>query len=332
MKLLTAFKKEFDRSISQYLQDKRHQVEVLDKHGGEMVQSIQTFLDYGGKRFRPALFHFAYQSFAEKKKFDSLRFSLIFELFHTFALIHDDIIDHADVRRGNPTIHTKYGLHMGVLAGDFALTLADEIYTQLVVSASFTQKEITAVNAYFNAYKQELLVGQYLDCIHLDDRTKIMQLKTADYSFVKPVVFALLLCNQENQMVQQWKLFLTRLGILFQMKDDYEGVFMDESHTGKSMVSDTAEGKNTYIVALFKKSATKQELAHFRSFFGKEALSPVDFAWYQRILKEKGVEKQVRLEITHECLELAHQLDTQLGSSTLLHQLIHELIIYISQF
>lgn len=332
MKQLTTFKKKFDTEVFSYLDIKKQELEKLDIRGGEMVDSIKTFLEYGGKRFRPALFHYAYKSFTEKKILNSIQFSFIFELFHTFALIHDDIIDHANLRRGNATIHTKYGLHMGVLSGDFALTLVDELYLKALSQSQFTGVQMAEANKFFNEYKQELLVGQYLDCVHLENREKIMKLKTADYSFVKPVLFALLFANKGIKIKQEWQIFLTRLGIIFQLKDDYEGVFSDEKQTGKSSLSDTEEGKNTYIVELFKQRANKKELKQFYSFFGKQGISSLIFAGYLKLLEEKHVKENIILKIKTECKELQLELEQKMGKYTSFHALLQEIINFIITF
>jgi len=332
MRQLNSFKKKFDAELFSYLDRKELDLNKLDQRGGDMIKSIKTFLHYGGKRFRPALFYHAYESFAGKKDFDSLQFSFIFELFHTFALIHDDIIDHAELRRGNPTIHTKYGLHMGVLSGDLALTLADEIYVRLLSQSELTAVKIAKTNKLYNAYKQELLVGQYLDCIHLDDRKKIMRLKTADYSFVKPALFALLFADKDKNVMDEWQTFLTRLGIVFQLKDDYDGIFSDEKKTGKSSLSDTQEGKNTYVVELFRQYANQSELDRFHSFFGKEKIPQSDFKWYLRLLEAKNIKHDVTLQIQKECGELKRELENMIQRDTSFRSLIQEIIIYINTF
>jgi len=332
MKTLNSFKKKFDKKLYLYLDLKEQEMNKLDLKGGEMIKSIKSFLQYGGKRFRPALFYFAYEDFAKKKEIDGLRFSFIFELFHTFALIHDDIIDHAHVRRGNPTIHTKYGLPMGILSGDFALTLVDELYLQFVSQSHLTQTQIQKINTLFNTYKQELLVGQYLDCIHSEDREKIMKLKTADYSFVKPVLLALTLTGQTDISIKKWGIFFAQLGIVFQLKDDYLGIFADEQATGKSSLSDTQEGKNTQAVELFRKRAGREEIIHFNSFFGKSTFSTSELDWYKNVLEKKNIKQDIIREIQTICSDLHNELKIMKGKNTQFHTLITEIITHINTF
>ncbi|PIY68997.1 hypothetical protein COY90_02915 [Candidatus Roizmanbacteria bacterium CG_4_10_14_0_8_um_filter_39_9] len=326
MKYLPEFKKQFDTALFSYLDLKAKTLKEIDPHGGEMVECIKEFISNGGKRFRPALFYFSFNSFNKKKSIDILKFSFIFELFHTFALIHDDIIDNAHLRRGNPTVHVKYGMEMGVLAGDFVLTLADELFMDIVFSFKLKAQEKKRITDLFNKYKQELLIGQYLDSKHLSSPQKIMLLKTAQYSFVCPVLFGLLLAGASQEKLVQWEEWMTGLGMVFQLKDDYEGVMGDDKKTGKSVASDTEEGKNTLIVELFKEKADRKELEKFQTFFGKHILTAVNFDWYKRVIQKKGIDSDIRLLIQNKCKDLNETLSENLGTQTALHKLSLEIL------
>ncbi|MBI4973350.1 polyprenyl synthetase family protein [Candidatus Roizmanbacteria bacterium] len=329
MKHLKVFKKEFDTALHSYLDGKSQFFNKTVPHGGEMIECIQEFIRYGGKRFRPALFHYAYESFSKTNDLNSIQFSFIFELFQSFVLIHDDIIDHAKLRRGNPTIHAKYGMEMGILAGDFALTLADELFMDIIYASNFSQSiKKPSINLY-NQYKQELLIGQYLDSKHLGSPEKIMLLKTAQYSFARPVVFGLLLASVSKEIIKKWEAWMTKAGITFQLMDDYEGVMGNESKTGKSVSSDTEEGKNTLIVELFKKKANKRELDRFHSFFGKHSMTKEDVNWYKNKIQEKLIDIEIKSRISSSCKELLQELHTTLGAHTDLHILAQEILDHI---
>lgn len=329
MKYLPEFKKQFDAALFSYLDLKAKALKEIDPHGGEIVECIKEFISNGGKRFRPALFYYSYNSFNKKKIIDPLRFSFIFELFHTFALIHDDIIDKAPLRRGHPTVHLKHGMEMGILAGDLALTLADEIFTDIIFSSKLNAQEKKQITGLFNKYKQELLIGQYLDSKHLGSPQKIMLLKTAQYSFARPVLFGLLLAGASQEKLIQWEVWMTALGIVFQLKDDYEGVMGDAKQTGKSITSDTEEGKHTSIVELFEKRGTVEDLHKFRSFFGKQNLSAENFNWYKNKIKEKGIDSDTQSEIKNTCQRLRGELSEKMGTQTALHKLAGEILVRI---
>lgn len=329
MKHLAIFRKQFDEAIYSYLKTKSKDYIRVDPHGGDMAKCIIEFMEYGGKRLRPALFYSTYQSYSKEKNIDPLKFSFIFELFHTFVLIHDDIIDHAELRRGNQTVHVKHGLEMGILAGDFALTLADGLFMEIIYSSSIPQSTKNQSIAFYNKYKQELLIGQYLDSKHLSASDKIMLLKTAQYSFTRPVVFGLLLAGSPQEFIKKWETWMTKAGIIFQLKDDYDGVMGNEVKTGKSAISDTEEGKNTLIVELFIKTASKDELTRFNSFFGKHSITNEDINWYRNTIMEKEIDIKIKSKINDSCRELHQELLSSLGPQTPLHILTQEILEYI---
>lgn len=215
---------------------------------------------------------------------------------------------------------------MGVLAGDFVLTLADELFTDIIFSSKLKAAEKKHITVLFNQYKQELLVGQYLDSKHLATPSKIMLLKTSQYSFARPVLFGLLLAGSSQEKLAQWEKWMTGLGMAFQLKDDYEGVMGDDKQTGKSVKSDTEEGKNTLIVELFKKKADGQELKKFQSFFGKHNLTTENFIWYKNVIREKGIDADIQSQIQNRCNDLSKDLSENLGRQTAQHKLVREIL------
>ena len=234
MNKLSDFRKQFDKEINIYLDKKIKLAEKIDKKASDLFKIIKEFINNGGKRLRPAIFYYAFLSYASQNSGKFLKLSFIFELFHSFALIHDDIIDNSDLRRGKQTVHKKYNLSTAILAGDLALMLADEIFSQEI-----NKKKISDL---YNEFKQELLIGEYLDTIKIDDINKIMELKTARYSFIKPAVIALNLSIVDKQEIKRWEEVLRETGILFQIKDDLDGMFADEKSLGKPTDSDIKEG------------------------------------------------------------------------------------------
>jgi geranylgeranyl pyrophosphate synthase len=145
-------------------------------------------------------------------------------------------------------------------------------------------------------------------------------------------MFAFLLTGRDSRVSLQWESLLTRLGIIFQMKDDYEGTFADEKKTGKSPLSDTQEGKNTSIVELFRSRASATELSRFQTFFSTSTLSLTDFNWYLNLLKEQGVHGEIRTHIQTECAALMVLLEKYGPTAQPLQTVVRELIMSISTF
>lgn len=307
MKKLAIFQKEINRTIISYLDEKIIAQQKIDEKAGILTCVIKEFVQMGGKKFRPALFYFTCKDYAKQTDELLLRYAMIFEFIHTFALIHDDIIDHAILRRGNKTIHTKYGIGTAILAANMALMYADELFLEMQNILDEDIKKETHI--IFNLFKQELMVGQYLDTIHVPRYETIISLKTSRYSFVRPVEIAFLVSDSSKLLGNECLKILFEMGELFQMKDDYEGLFGKEEKTGKSVTSDVKEGKFTCFVENFLHVANLKEKNRFNSFFGVNHLSNADFTWYLETLKKKGIELKIKNQILSQGRELKHKLD-----------------------
>ncbi|MEK7495296.1 MAG: polyprenyl synthetase family protein [Patescibacteria group bacterium] len=319
MKLLSEFKEKFDREINIYFDEKIKSTKKLDKKATDLYEIIKEFVKNGGKRLRPAIFYYSFSSYFPQNSAKILKLSFVFELFHSFALIHDDIIDNSDLRRGKPTIHKKYDLSTAILAGDLALMLADEIFSQGI-------NEPKIIDLY-NEFKQELLVGEYLDTIKINDVDKIMELKTARYTFVKPAMIALHLAKANQKEIDNWEKILRETGILFQMKDDLDGTFADEKSLGKPIDSDLKEGKSTLVVEKFLKKSNNEEKKHFYDFFGKQNYKSENLIWYKKTLIKYKIDDEIKNKIANESIEIENKLKLYFKNK-ILTKLMKEILNY----
>lgn len=284
MKILSQFQKKFNKGVNLYLEEKEKQFQKIDHQATFLIKVIEEFINRGGKRLRPAIFYYAYKSFSQKNLSLIFKLSFVFELFHTFALIHDDIIDRSELRRNQPTIHKKHNLATAILVGDLALMLADEIFFEVIKDLKLNLEKQKEVFDLYNQFKQEVIIGEYLDDKKIGDVYKIMELKTAGYSFVKPALIGFSLANISQKQIKKWIKILKEIGVLFQVKDDFLGTFGKEKKIGKPVDSDVKEGKKTLIVEEFLKKASFKEKERFYRFFGKEKINKEDFLWYKKLL------------------------------------------------
>ncbi len=317
MSLLNKFKDEFNEEIFSFLDEKIIWADRIDQHASLLYKIIKDFIMNGGKRFRPALFYFAYKSYSQKNLSQIFRKSFTFEFVHTCALIHDDIIDNSALRRGKPTVHEQHSIGTAILCGDLALMLADQTFSTI-------EKEIISI---YNEFKQELVMGEYLDTAKLADIEKIMDLKTGRYSFIKPAVMGLMLAGVHNKQLKQWENILRETGLIFQLKDDYIGTFGDEKSIGKSVKSDFLEKKNTFIVSLFKEKLDRTEFKKFKKIFGRED----HFEWYLRKLKQEKIDVAIREIIKQRAEKTIGLLDSAFKDK-LLASLLKEIIFNILEF
>lgn len=329
MNPLSSFQKLFEPALQSFISGKAAEAKLIHPKAQDMYRYLEEFISTGGKRLRPALFYFA---LSEGSPVDGLRMSFVFELFHTFALIHDDIIDDAPLRRGKPTLHHTYGIAKALLTGDLALTLADEIFSEVIYSRNMVDDVQKQAVSLYNTYKQELLLGQYLDTVAVKETDIIMNLKTSLYSFVRPVKFGFLLSRYKEVEIAKWDSMLGELGVLFQLKDDYDGLFASEKKLGKSVTSDIGEGKNTRIIARFKELASPEELMRFSTFFGKKNIDKDDHSWFLKTLRAKHIDDYFRQTIIEKLGNIRKRSSVLCGNNKDFKELLDGIITHIGDF
>jgi len=248
-------------------------VELLDAEiarwrdvDADLVQpltSLRELVLAGGKRLRPAFCHWAYVG-AGGSPTDALvvNAGAALELLHTFALVHDDVMDGSSRRRGQAAIHTRFGaLHnemswrgearrfgegAAILVGDFAFVYADQLFGDAP----------SVARRVFDELRIELCVGQYLDLIGTASRSsdptqasRIARYKSGKYTVERPLHLGAALAGRLDDLSEVLSAIGLPLGEAFQLRDDLLGVFGDESATGKPVGDDLREGKLTPLVA-----------------------------------------------------------------------------------
>ena len=255
-----------------------------------------TSSNKGGKFLRACLIALGYQSFG-KDDDKYLPLGIALELFQTSILIHDDIIDKADKRRGLDTIPMKYqkiygdpiksgdsfevkrkdiGNSMALCLGDLGFYLA----LQIIVKNYRDNKNLNRVLEYYNDVAIKTCEGEMVDVIlpfyeefygEEDDLEshvmEIYKLKTAWYSVVGPYCLGAILGGCDEEKVHKLEDALINLGVAFQIKDDLLGIYGDEKHIGKSVTSDVSEYKQTILYAYAINTEYKDELL---KYYGKD--------------------------------------------------------------
>lgn len=333
MSYLKKFRSKFDPILLSYFEKKIEKLNNIHFEGKKIGEVIRDFTIQGGKKFRPALFFAAYTSYNNRNTESILNLSIFLELLHSFALIHDDIIDHSPLRRGYPTLQVQFDTEIAILLGDMAMILTDEIFMQHIFTSSFSRNVKKQSIDCFNTLKQEVLIGEYLDYIKDKDVQTIMLLKTARYSFVRPIELGLILAGADRTVIDKWKHIAVKTGLLFQRKDDYIGTFGSEEEIGKSVTSDIEEGKNTFITQMFLIQAAFQEKERFTAFFGKGNVKSQDFQWYLSLLIKKGIQQKAQEVIKKDAVsikKLLEPIDSSLPLFVLLDEIIDTLAFFSS--
>jgi geranylgeranyl diphosphate synthase type II len=207
----------------------------------------EYFLQLGGKRIRPVLCLMGNELFDEINP-DAWYVATAIELFHNFTLIHDDIMDKAPLRRGNETVHAKFGENTALLAGDVMLVAAYDCLNKINTSY------IRSIISLFNKTASEVCEGQQLDMdfektdnVSLDDYLHMIELKTSVLLAASLKMGSILGgASQRNQNLLYE--FGKKLGIAFQVQDDYLDAFGDPKKFGKQPGGDIKANKKTFLL------------------------------------------------------------------------------------
>ena len=304
-------------------------------HMGEeaeiFIEQTRTFLA-GGKRFRAMCTLLGYSTSAPRIDASAIDVAVGLEFFHAAALVHDDIMDRSDTRRGKPSAHRafdalhvergyagdpeRFGISSALLFGDLLLAFSDELVTtgirQHRESGPRARRE-------FNTMRRDVTVGQYLDILEevswpvvdkasaLDRAVRVVTYKSAKYSIEAPLRIGAALGGADDELLDALSLFGLPLGIAFQLRDDLLGVFGNEEQTGKPVGDDLREGKRTALIAIAEsRLGAGQSLAGL----GDDNLSVERVREIQDLLRDIGAESEVEKMIAQELSRAHEALDT----------------------
>ncbi|RZT61182.1 geranylgeranyl diphosphate synthase type I [Leucobacter luti] len=312
--------------ISDTLARHREELTALGPDALPLLDEALGFLT-GGKRFRA---QFAVLGFRAARELDTagdvtgelsrvLDAACALEFFHAAALIHDDVIDRSDTRRGRPSVHRLFGAmhrqhgwrgsadHFGlagaILLGDLLQSWADELM-QAACDATPDRDAARRAREHFNRMRSEVAVGQYLDVLEeqqpefaghaeqLERSTRVLVFKSAKYSVEAPILIGAALAGASAELESALADFGLPVGVAFQLRDDQLGVFGDEELTGKPIGDDLIEGKRTVLVALARENLPVTQRRIFDDLLGTE-LDAEQVAILQRTIRESGAVERV---------------------------------------
>ncbi|WP_455134539.1 polyprenyl synthetase family protein [Schaalia cardiffensis] len=271
-----------------------------------------------GKRFRAFLAHFgaALVSGKELGQAPVAHLGAALELYQASALAHDDVIDHADTRRGAPTPHIRlatihrerqwlgsdeqFGAAAAILLGDLLFSAAERSIG--LQCESLEPKIASRLLARYTTMHAEVALGQYLDvraehlpldlhnpdAIPLREVREVVIRKSAHYSIVHPALLGAIAAGGSEELVQALEEALTPWGIAFQLRDDDLGVFGDPEVTGKPAGDDLREGKRTMLLSLSWKNASVAEREILAGVLGDEKASPDNIARATEVIATRG--------------------------------------------
>jgi geranylgeranyl diphosphate synthase type I len=279
----------------------------------ELIDGIGQLATEGGKRLRPALVYYTYRACGGAADSEVLPLALATEFLHTYLLIHDDIMDHAEVRRGQPAAHARFreahrahGLHgdaadfgrsVAILLGDLAQSWAVELATGRDLSPREISREIARC---FSAMSQEVIGGQYLELLVAQRRAateeellRVLRLKSGRYTAERPIQLGALLAGAPPETLAALSRYGGAMGEAFQLQDDLLGMFGDPGTVGKPVDTDLKEGKFTFLIHHALARATPGQRRVLEAALGRPDATGEQTADALRVLEETGARAAV---------------------------------------
>ncbi|MFF0061551.1 polyprenyl synthetase family protein [Streptomyces sp. NPDC005279] len=274
----------------------------------ELLETLRRFLFAGGKRIRPLMCVCGwYAADGHGDPEPVLRAAASLELFHTCALIHDDVMDDSDTRRGHRSVHAsladrhrsrngpgdadRFGTNAAILLGDLALTWSDE----LLHTAGLTTAQLRAALAVVDAMRSEIMFGQYLDLLgtgrphdSIARALTVSRFKTAKYTVERPLHLGGALAGCSAAVRDACTAYALPIGEAFQLRDDLLGGFGDPAATGKPSTDDFRHGKCTVLMALAVVRATPAQLRLLHALVGRPDLTEEQADAVRAVLEATG--------------------------------------------
>lgn len=261
-----------------------------------LYEPIAYGLAAGGKRLRPVMVMMAAEAFGgEEAARKSLNVAVGYETFHNFTLLHDDVMDHSDLRRGRPSVHAKWDENTAILSGDTMLTLATELISD--VEESNLRETLTT----FNHMAIEVYEGQRLD-MDFEERDEVaiseyltMVGKKTGALIAAALKTGAIIGGASAEDAENMYVFGMELGIAFQMEDDWLDTFGDAATFGKPIGGDIRNNKKTYLMAKAYER-TDEESNALRSAMKIDNLE-LRVKTATRLLEKMGIKEEVRRDI-----------------------------------
>ncbi len=314
----SAFRARVQRELDAFVDTQADGLSVLGPDAALLVDAARTAVS-GGKRFRAMFCWWGFQAVravaAPAEELALLRAAAALELLHASALVHDDLMDASDTRRGRPSVHrafearhrsngwtgdpVQYGEAAAILLGDLLLVWSDE----LLRTSGFGDGAVLEALRFFDTTRTEVVTGQFLDVSvqargrsEVEDAMRVLRYKSAKYSVERPLHVGAALAGGSDGHVAALSAYGVPLGEAFQLRDDLLGVFGDPEVTGKPAGDDLSEGKRTVLVALAMESLGPTDGKVLEDGLGR-ALEPREVRRLRKVIRGCGAEADVESRI-----------------------------------
>jgi geranylgeranyl diphosphate synthase type I len=298
-----------DKALEAFLGRQRPRLDAISDDLGPFADALGGFVVDGGKRLRAAFCYWGCRGAGGEDTDHLIACAAALEWLQACALIHDDVMDGSDTRRGQPAVHRRFaamhrnagwggdgdafGTSSAILLGDLGLIWADEMLN----TSGMPPDALRRAQPVYDEMRTELMAGQYLDLLEqalgggsVPRAMTVARYKSAKYTIERPLhLGAALACGDETDTyVAAYSAYGLPLGEAFQLRDDILGVFGDPSETGKPAGDDLREGKRTVLVAKALEAASPTQAAVVREHLGDPGLTEDGVARLRQVITETG--------------------------------------------
>jgi geranylgeranyl diphosphate synthase, type I len=294
------------RALDQFLGPQRR---VLLAAGEELQPGLAAIEELlaTGKRLRPAFCYWGWRGAGGGDSQEIIAAAAALELLHASALVHDDVMDGSDTRRGRPSLHRRFaachadhgwhgsagsfGIGAAILMGDLLLAWTDDMFR----ASGLPADAIGRGQAVLSVMRTEIMAGQYLDLLEqasgpgtVESALRVASYKTAKYTVERPLHLGAALADAPGEVTRAYTRFGLPLGTAFQLRDDVLGIFGDPAQTGKPAGDDLREGKRTVLVAITLGKASAAQAERLRQLLGDPGLDRAGLGDAQEIIRRTG--------------------------------------------
>jgi len=303
------------KRLWEFIKNKEYEFFIIHPWGKITIEKLSEYIS-NGKMIRGGLILWSYEIYKKQINTDIIDLALAYEFIQSGFLIHDDIMDKDQNRRGLDTIHyqfeklansynivdkSHFGLSMGICAGDLSFFIAFEIISHLKFSSDIIKKIqqyiYKEINKVVLAQMQDMYFGLSDIIPKVEDIIILYMYKTARYTFSLPLILGSICCGRNDDIIFLFEKIGEILGILFQIKDDELGLFGDSKKTGKPIGSDILQKKKTLFYHYLFNYLKDNELEEIKNIYSKNNITDNDLKILKNYLENKNIKEKIESRI-----------------------------------